>query len=119
MNPRHDLLDLGAACIDYHTNRSGRTSKEADKPSLFSLSAEIDVRIKHRASTRFVYVIQSWRSLPSIFVFGTIENTLSIIRTNCNYFCRIANENLVHVYVEKAMSVCQVFCVNNLVEQLR
>ena len=42
----------GAACIDYHTNRSGRTSKEADGSAFFSPSSEIDIRIPHRASTR-------------------------------------------------------------------
>ena len=37
-------------CIEYHTNRYGRTSKEADESSFFSSSAEIDIRIPHRAS---------------------------------------------------------------------
>ena len=37
---------------DYDMNRSGRTSKEADESSFFSPSAEIDIRIPHRASTR-------------------------------------------------------------------
>ena len=36
-----------------------------------------------RDSLVHVYFTQSWRSLPSMFVFGTIEKTLSIIRTNC------------------------------------
>ena len=46
------LIHPGAACIDYHTNRSGRTSKEADESPFFSPSAEIDIRIPHRASAR-------------------------------------------------------------------
>ena len=46
------LIHPGAACIDYHTNMSGRTSKEANESSFFSPSAEIDIRIPQWASTR-------------------------------------------------------------------
>ena len=35
-----------------------------------------------------VYFTQSWRSLPSMFVFGTMEDTPSIIRTGCIHFRR-------------------------------
>ena len=44
------LIHPGAACIDYHTNRSDRTSKEADESPFFSPSAKIDICIPHRAS---------------------------------------------------------------------
>ena len=30
-----------------------------------------------------IFIIQSWRWLPSMFVFGTIEDTPYIIRTGC------------------------------------
>ena len=33
------------------------------------------------ARAYLVYFTQSWRSLPSMFVFGTIEDTPNIIRT--------------------------------------
>ena len=46
------LIHPGAVCIDYHSNRSGWTSKEADESPFFTLSAEIDIRVPHRASTR-------------------------------------------------------------------
>ena len=36
-----------------------------------------------RVRAYLVYFTQSWRSLPSMFVFGTIEDTPSIIRTGC------------------------------------
>ena len=44
------LIHPGAACMI--TIRTGRASKEADESSFFSPSAEIDIRIPHRASTR-------------------------------------------------------------------
>ena len=38
-----------------------------------------------RARAYLVYFTLSWRWLPSMFVFGTIEDTPNIIRTGCNW----------------------------------
>ena len=40
------------------------------------------------ARAYLAYFTQSWRSLPSMFVFGTIEDTPNIIRTGCKTIIR-------------------------------
>ena len=72
------LIHPGAACIDYHTNRSGRTSKVFFSLRQLKLTPAYHIG---PARTYLVYFTQSWRSLSSMFVFGTIEDTPNIIRT--------------------------------------
>ena len=72
------------------TIRTGRAGHQRKPMRRFFLSVIWNwIRIPHRAARAYlVYFTQSWRSLPSMFVFGTIEDTPNIIRTRCN--CRFA-----------------------------
>ena len=90
------LIHPGAACIDYHTNRSGRTWKEADESPFFSPSAEIDIRIPHRASARLSCLFQTVVKIVTInvcvwdnrrYAKHHPDTCISWFKHNCNPSC--------------------------------
>ena len=68
------------------TIRTGRAGHQRKPTSRLSSLRQLKLTSTYRigpARAYLVYFTQSWRSLPSMFVFGTIEDTPSIIRTRC------------------------------------
>ena len=69
------------------TIRTGRAGHQRKPMSRLSSLRQLKLTSAYRigpARAYLVYFTQSWRSLPSMFVFRTIENTPNIIRTRCN-----------------------------------
>ena len=68
------------------TIRTGRAGHQRKPMSRLSSLRHLKLTSAYRigpARAYLVYLTQSRRSLPSMFVFGTIEDTPSIIRTGC------------------------------------
>ena len=78
----------GCCMIVSNTIRTGLAGHQRKPMSRLSSLRQLKLTPVYRigpARAYLVYFTQPWRSLPSMFVFGTIEATPSIIRTRCNY----------------------------------
>ena len=76
----------GCFMIVSNTIRTGLAGHQRKPMSCLSSLRQLKLTSAYRigpARVYLVYFTQSWRSLPSMFVFGTIEATPSIIRTRC------------------------------------
>ena len=66
--------------------RTGRAGHQRKPMSRLSSERQLKLTSAYRiwpARAYPIYFTQSWRSLPSMFVFGTIEDAPNIIRTGC------------------------------------